>query len=111
MTCTTCHTEVPDDDLFCPRCGAATVPQLSKQELSDLMWRQSRPREPLRYGLLALLIVPALYAGGILLGLLSLDDLNNGRRVSAVLMAWGLLGGCGALIGHLVAARRRPKPK
>jgi hypothetical protein len=35
MKCSQCDTFVPDTELFCPDCGAATIPQASRTELQS----------------------------------------------------------------------------
>jgi len=106
--CRDCQRPISDEVLFCPHCGAATVPQMTKKELSRMMWRQSRPWQPLIGGLIGLCLVPAVYAIGAALGLLSWAELQKPTRMAAFLMGWVLLGGCGALAGFIHESRRRP---
>jgi hypothetical protein len=35
MKCSQCDTFVPDTELFCPGCGAATIPQATRTELQS----------------------------------------------------------------------------
>lgn len=107
--CAGCRQRISDEELFCPHCGAATVPQLSKKELSRMMWAQSRPKQPLIAGLVGFVVVPLVYAVGSVVGVVSWDELKKPTRLAAFLMGWGLLAGCAALVGFIYESRRRPR--
>src|SRR5262245_24927853 len=57
LTCQSCGAGLPETELFCPACGAAVIPQLSKAEVGRM---QSQYKE-----------MPGVIRRGSLLGLLA----------------------------------------
>jgi hypothetical protein len=102
IPCPQCYKEYEEEDLFCPHCGTASIPQMSKAQLRlEFMKAAKGPLAWIYVGL-----VLGLVAGVIHLAIRLVNDTADFVSGLGVLMG-GMIGSAAGFLLHYVFRRDR----
>jgi hypothetical protein len=102
IKCPQCYKEYEEEDLFCPHCGATSIPQLSKAQLRLKFMEASKG--PLAWIYIGLVL--GLIAGGIHFAIRVVNDTADFASGLGVLMG-GMIGSAAGFLLHYVIHRDR----